>query len=226
MLERQIERVRRAKFGSNLVLATSVNPEDDAIAELGNRCGVTVFRGSLDDVLDRFYHAAKISEPSHVVRLTGDCPLTDPCIIDAVTNFAVEGDFDYASNTIKPTFPDGLDVEVAKFSALAIAWHEAKPGSDREHVMPFLHRQPDRFKLGSFEGNTDLSHMRWTVDDARDFDMVNAVYEALYPSNPSFRTSDIISFLADSPEVRALNSDGIRNQGYAISLAQDANKNG
>lgn len=219
MLRHQIERILRAKLLGRLVLATSVNPEDDAVAAIGDACGVTVYRGSLDDVLDRFYKAAEPHSPSHVVRLTGDCPLADPEIIDAVTRKAVNEGYDYTSNTNPPTFPDGLDVEVATFAALQVAWREATSKSDREHVMPFLHRQPKRFRLGNYENATDLSAMRWTVDEPADFEMVRTVYEGLYPSKPDFGTADVLTFLRDHPEVASLNDGTIRNEGYLRDLS-------
>lgn len=214
MLARQIERIGRCTSFETLVLATSDHEADDAVATVGAECGVPVYRGSLDDVLDRFYQAAKPYQPSHVVRLTGDCPLADWTVIDAVVRYAVEGGYDYASNTIKPTFPDGLDVEVATFAALATAWREATSPVDREHVMPFLHRQPERFRLGNFENDADLSALRWTVDEPSDFAMVSAIYEALYPGNPAFGTAEILDFLKRNPAIGSMNSGINRNEGY------------
>lgn len=214
MLHHQIERIQRAKVPARLVLATSRNPEDDAVATIGQTAGIDVYRGNLDDVLDRFYRAAEPFAPSHVVRLTGDCPLTDPSIIDAVTRFAVDGNYDYASNSIRPTFPDGLDVEVATFEALQTAWREATKRSDREHVMPFLHRQRDRFKLGNYENERDLSALRWTVDEAADFTFVETIYQALYPTKPGFDSADILAYLNANPSLAALNSGFARNEGF------------
>lgn len=213
MLQHQIERILRARMPERLVLATSENPEDDAVARIGEDSGIAVYRGSLTDVLDRFYQAARPFAPTHVVRLTGDCPLADPSVIDAVTRLAVEGGYDYASNTIPPTFPDGLDVEVATFAALERAWREADTKSDREHVLPFLHRQPARFRLGNHENAQDLSALRWTVDEPADFAFVEAVYQALYPRNPAFTTEDILKLVSERPELAALNSGFERNEG-------------
>lgn len=214
MLHHQIERIQRAKTPARLVLATSRNPEDDAVATVGQSAGIDVYRGSLEDVLDRFYRAAEPFAPTHVVRLTGDCPLTDPNIIDAVTRFAVDGDYDYASNSIRPTFPDGLDVEVATFEALQTAWREATTKSDREHVMPFLHRQSDRFRLGNYENEEDLSALRWTVDEPADFTFVEAIYHALYPTKPAFDSTDVLAYLAKNPSLASLNSRFVRNEGF------------
>lgn len=220
MLQHQIARILRARLPDTLVLATSINPEDDPVAALGEACGVAVHRGSLEDVLDRFYRAAEPYSPSHVVRLTGDCPLADPMVIDTVTRFAVDGGYDYASNVLPPTFPDGLDVEVATFDALGAAWREASSKPDREHVMPFLHRQPERFRLGNYESATDLSAMRWTVDEPEDFEFVRTIYEALYPDKPDFGTADVLAFLSDNPWVGDLNAGKIRDEGYLKSLRE------
>ncbi|MFE0013687.1 cytidylyltransferase domain-containing protein [Mesorhizobium sp. NPDC059054] len=214
MLHHQIERIQRARVPARLVLATSRNPEDDAVADIGQNAGIDVYRGDLEDVLDRFYRAAEPFAPSHVVRLTGDCPLTDPGIIDAVTRFAVDGNYDYASNTIRPTFPDGLDVEVATFEALHTAWREATTKSDREHVMPFLHRQAERFKLGNYENEKDLSALRWTVDEPADFAFVEAIYQVLYPAKPAFDSGDILAYLGANLSLEALNSGFMRNEGF------------
>lgn len=216
MLARQIERVRRAKLFSELVLATSALEEDDPVAAIGESCGIAVYRGSLDDVLDRFYQAAEPRSPEHVVRLTGDCPLADWELIDRVIQFAVDGGYDYASNTLRPTWPDGLDVEVVRFEVLAEAWREAESPFDREHVLPFVHRQPDRYRLGNLENTEDLSAMRWTVDEARDLDMVTAVYQSLYPRNPAFTTAEILQFLIDNPHIAAGNEGIERNEGSKL----------
>lgn len=225
MLARQIERLSRCRRFDTLVLATSDQAADDPLEAIGRDCGVPVYRGSLDDVLDRFYRAAEPYSPGHVVRLTGDCPLIDWAVVDDVVAFAIESDYDYASNTLKPTWPDGLDVEVARFSALTEAWREATLAVDREHVMPFLHRQPERFRLGNLENTIDLSGLRWTVDEPRDFQMVNSVYEALYPRDPAFGTAQILDFLRAKPSIAGLNSDIARNEGYQLTLANHREQN-
>jgi len=179
MLLRQIERIRRSKYIEDLVLATSTDPSDDPVAAACKADGVTVFRGSLNDVLDRFYRAAAGQQPTHVVRLTGDCPLADPAVIDAVIQRHLDSGSDYTSNALEPTYPDGLDVEVCKFTTLETAWKEATVTWHREHVMPFIHSQPTRFKLASFKGAENLSHLRWTVDEPQDLAVVRAIYESL-----------------------------------------------
>lgn len=221
MLLKQIERVRRARCIDRLVLATSDDPSDDAIEKLCHENGIECFRGSLNDVLDRFYQAAKDKSPDYVVRLTGDCPLIDPDIIDRVVRHCVAGQFDYASNTIKPTFPDGLDVEVFRFGCLEASWREATLPSQREHVTPFIHQQPGRFKIGNYAGAQNLSHLRWTVDETLDFELIRQIYESLYPTKPDFNTDDVLALLDRRPELKTLNTAYARNEGYQRSLAKD-----
>lgn len=221
MLLRQIERVRRSRRIDRLIVATSTDRSDDGLADLCRGARISCFRGSLDDVLDRFYQAARAHDPEHVVRLTGDCPLADPAVIDATISHHIQGGYDYTSNSLVPTFPDGLDAEVTRFSALREAWEQAKLPSQREHVTPFLYQHPERYRLGSFTREPDLSHLRWTVDEPDDFRMVEAIYNALHPADPAFATDEILRLLAERPELSRMNGGIVRNAGYAKSLAKD-----
>lgn len=221
MILRQVERVRRAKMINRLLIATSLDQSDDPVEELCRLNNIQCFRGSLDDVLDRFYRAALPFMPGHVVRLTGDCPLADPELIDRVVSFHLEGGFDYTANTLEPTYPDGLDVEVFRFSCLKQAWEEAKLPSQREHVTLFMHRQPERIRIGSFKNDIDLSSLRWTVDEPLDFEIVTRIYEALYPSNPAFVMKDILAFQEKNKELFSLNGLYQRNEGLQKSLTED-----
>lgn len=221
MLERQIERIMRAKLIDKLVVATSTDLEDNTIAELSARINLPCHRGSLEDVLDRFYQAARAYQPEYVVRLTGDCPLADPAVIDEIIRFCVAGAYDYASNTLQPTFPDGLDVEVCRFEALGKIWREATLKSQREHVTPYFYQNPHLFKLGSFMREPDLSDLRWTVDNAADFGLVTSIYEALYPRKQDFSTEDILRYLDTRPELKTCNTATQRNEGYMKSLEHD-----
>ena len=222
LLALQLERVARAQKIDNLVVATSDRPDDDPVAALAASAGVGCYRGSLDDVLDRFYRAARDHAPDHVVRLTADCPLADPHVIDAVIDFCVSGDYDYASNALQPTFPDGLDVEVARFACLEKAWREAALPSEREHVMPYIHRRPERFRIGGYSGGTDLSHLRWTVDEPEDLALVTRIYEALYSDNPAFTTADVLRLIERQPDLAAMNAHHTRNAGRRSSVDKDA----
>ena len=221
MLGRQIERLGRCKGFDKLTVATSTDRSDDAIEQFCRQTGLACFRGSLNDVLDRFYQAALPYAPEHVVRLTGDCPLIDPELVDRIVEFHLARGDDYTSNTIDPTFPDGLDVEVFRFEALRLAWQEAVLPSAREHVTIHLYTHPDTFRLGIYRSATDLSNLRWTVDEVDDFAMVETVYSALYPVNPCFSTGDILAFLAKTPELLACNSSHARNEGLLKSSKED-----
>ena len=222
MLALQLERLRRSKCLTDLVVATSNDASDDALAELCAREGVKVFRGSLSDVLDRFVQAAMPYTPEVVVRLTGDCPLADPQLIDTVVAKFLASDLDYLSNCDPASFPDGLDVEVVKFTALQLAHREAVLPSHREHVTPFIRRQPNRFRVGNHLSALDRSGMRWTVDEPEDFEFVRQIYERLYPSNPAFSTQDILGLLEKEPQLQQINRRFERNEGSKKSMAADA----
>lgn len=221
MLDLQIERVKRSKTIDQLVVATSVNPEDRAIAGLCQRVGVDCFRGDPENVLDRFYRAAKQYKPEHVVRLTGDCPLADPSLIDDLVEFYLAHGCDYASNCHEPSLPDGLDAEIFSFSALEQAWKEAELPSHLEHVTPFIRSNPERFKIACYRYHTHLSHLRWVVDEPEDLEFVRRVYEALYPIKPEFGTEDILALLERKPELLKLNEGFRRNEGAMKSIKKD-----
>ena len=221
MLELQLERLLRCNKIDKLVVATSDQDADQHIVDLCIKLNVAVYQGSLDDVLDRFYQAAISHFPSHVVRLTGDCPLADPEIIDEIIDFHVKGNFDYSSNAIQPTFPDGLDVEVMRFSCLEEAWCESFLPSEREHVTPFVNRNPERYKVSHFLREEDLSALRWTVDEPEDFEFVTCIYEALYPNNPYFSTDDVLKYLGSHSELLEINRGIKRNEGAERSLRDD-----
>lgn len=220
MLAQQLDRVRRARSLDALVVATSTAPSDDAIEALCMSEGVRCFRGSLDDVLDRFYQAALAYAPQHVVRLTGDCPLIDPELIDRVVASAVAGQFDFGGTDPKKV-PDGLDVEVLRFAVLEHAWKHATRPSDREHVSLMILRQPELFRIGLFGGGLDSAHLRLTVDEPEDLDLVRRIYAALYPGSPAFTTRDILDLLAAQPGLLDVNRGIARNEGLRRSLEQD-----
>lgn len=224
MLERQIQRLKKAKSLDRFCLATSDQAEDAPLADVAKRQGIEFYRGSLNDVLDRFYQAARLLKCESIVRITGDCPLIDASVVDQVIEFFKAGHFDYASNTLKPSFPDGLDVEVMSFAALEKNWKEAILTSEREHVTPYLYKHPELFKLGSYEGKENLSQLRWTVDDEGDFHFVEKVYEMLGYNQEYFAMNDILNLIQEHPELLDLNKGHARNEGYAKSLAREQTK--
>lgn len=188
MLERVVQRARRAAQVHGTIVATSSLPADDPVADSARALGVEVFRGSEQDVLDRFYKAAKKFQADAIVRVTADCPLIDPGLIDEViTAFQRHRPWvDFAANTLTRTYPRGLDVEVASFNALQRAWKEARAEYHRAHVFPFVYEHPEKFALCNVTQGEDHSWMRWTVDTEADLEFVRAVYarlnNALYPT--------------------------------------------
>lgn len=206
MLARQIERIMRAATLDRIVVATSDDGSDDPIAQLGAKLGVDVFRGSLDDVLERFHETAMHYPGAPIVRLTADCPLCDPAVIDKVVAAYRAGETDYVSNTLARTWPDGLDVEVFSRDALDRAQREARTASEREHVTPYIYTHPDIFAIAQVRDDTDRAALRWTVDTPRDLDFVRAVYEALLADNPAFGMTDILALLEQRPDIAAMNS--------------------
>lgn len=221
MLVRQIERISRARRFDRLIVATSTDSDDDAIEALCQALGVNVYRGPLDDVLARYHGAAGAFGCDHIVRLTGDCPLADPTLIDDLIELHLDGRFDYSSTGIEPSFPDGLDAEIMTRAALETAHAQARLPSEREHVTLFLYEHPADFRIGSLTGGRDLSHLRWTVDEPEDFTFVTRVYEALYPSDPGFGTDDILALLDRQPELAQINARFERNEGLRRSRQRD-----
>lgn len=213
MLGMQIERVRRSRAIRRLVVATSDRPEDAPVAALCASEGVDCFRGNLEDVLDRFYQCARQFDAAHVLRLTGDCPLADPELIDALAAMYFERDVDYASNCRPPSLPDGLDAEIFGMQALTQAWHEATDPFEREHVVPFIVRRPERFRTANWSWTEDLSSMRWTVDRTADLEFVRRVYESLYPASPAFGFREVLTLVRERPELALINQGIQRNEG-------------
>ena len=223
LLQHQVERAMRAARLDAVVVATSTHASDDPLQAVCEAMGVPCHRGSLEDVLARFLGAAKPLAPAYVVRLTGDCPLTDPDVIDRVIATAHEAGVDYASNALQPTYPGGLDVECMRFEVLEAAAHEAAKKFEREHVTPFIHSQPQRFNLRSVQNDKDLSAMRWTVDEPADFVFVSQVYEHLYHREPDFRLADVLALLEREPQLARINQGLVRNASYARDVAAESN---
>lgn len=199
MIGRQIERLRRAASLDRLVVATSTGGEDDALAVYCEGLGAPVFRGALDDVLGRFAAAVERFGPADaVVRLTADCPLADPDVVDEVVRTHLADGADYTSNVLpNRTFPKGLDVEAVRTASLMAAAREAADPYEREHVTPFLYRRPERFRIASVERSPSLAHLWWTVDTPEDYAFVSKVYDALYAANPTFTSEDVLRLTSE-----------------------------
>ncbi len=220
MLWHVVNRVRRAKRLDHVLVATSTAGEDTIIADFCRWHGIDCFRGSQNDVLDRFLQAARYAQADTVVRLTADCPLHDPDVIDAVVTAFHSADFDYVSNVDPPTYPDGLDTEVFGYSVLERAWWEATLPSEREHVTPYLRNPANGFRVGNVHNSEDLSAWRWTVDELPDLAFVRAVFHSL--GTQHFHYSDVTALLRAQPHLRRINGQFIRNEGYLRSLQAES----
>jgi spore coat polysaccharide biosynthesis protein SpsF len=218
MLLHQIQRIKQSKEISKLIVATSNHKSDEVIKKLCTDNNIAVFCGDLENVLDRFYQCAKINNAKDIVRLTGDCPLIDSNIIDKTIKHYKNKKYDYSSNVLIPTFPDGLDVEVMSMNTLKIAWENAKKSYDLEHVTYYITQRKDKFNLGNYTNKDDLSYLRWSVDELEDFIFVSKVYENLYKKNPNFLMDDILKLLKNKPELLKINSHIERNLGLKKSL--------
>lgn len=216
MLEVQLERLRACNSLDNLAVATTQELQDDPIAELVSSLGIEVFRGSTEDVLDRLYRAAASLEPRLVVRLTGDCPLVDPTTVDRCVEMMARSDsYDYVATG--PTFPEGDDVEVLTFRALEEAWRSARHGYEREHVTVYVW-QSGRFRVHLLQNERDLSHLRWTVDEQNDYELVHEICRILVPKQGwAFSSADIAKLIEERPELRRFNSNVRRNAGFLES---------
>jgi spore coat polysaccharide biosynthesis protein SpsF len=205
-LARMLERVGRVRHATRVVVATSVEPSDDGIVALCEGLGVPTVRGSLDDVLGRFV-AAVPGEDGAVVRLTGDCPLIDPTLVDRhIERYLRDERLRYVTNAVRRTQPDGLDVEVMSAALLRRAHREATSGYDREHVTPWIQRHVGEAATAHLTQETDLSALRWTLDTAEDLAFIAGVYDALWPAEPTFAASEVYRLLCEEPH-RILTDD-------------------
>lgn len=213
-----ISRLGSARLIDTVTVATTTDRSDDVIAKWCGENNIPFHRGSLNDVLSRYYEAAKKFGAKTVVRITSDCPLIDPELVDRITEKFSEGGYDHVS--VGPTYPDGLDAEVLSFSSLEKAHREARLSSEREHVTPYIWKNPGTFRLGNIQCEKDLSRMRWTVDDERDLLLVTKIYEGL-GTKKLFHMKEVLEFLEKNPELLEINSSTKRNEGYAKSIKED-----
>ena len=218
MIELLLSRLSKSKEINQIVVATSVDQRNQPLVEQVRKLGYACEQGSENDVLDRYVQVAKKHHADVVVRITGDCPLVDAELVDECIRQFKGSDVDYLSNTNPPTYPDGLDIEVFTFVALEQAAKETNKPFDREHVTPYL-REPGRFKTGSMQYTSDLSALRWTVDEPADFAVIEKVFQHFHPDT-DFTWLEVLNLQKQQPELFSLNQDIIRNEGASIGTGQ------
>lgn len=222
LLEIHLERILKSKKISKLVIATTINKNDELIVDIATKLGIDFYRGSVDNVLDRFYNTAKCYNPRWIVRLTSDCPLIDASLIDEVINKAQKEDLDYCSNTLIEAYPDGEDIEVFKFSALEKAWCEAKLLSDKEHVTPFIKNNSSYlggkiFKSNNFPCIYNYNKVRLTVDELNDFTVIEYLIDKIgFDGSWLDYTNEYLN-----SSISNKNNEILRNEGLLKSLKND-----
>ena len=210
------QRAAQSRRATRIVVATTTNSCDDPIEEFCKKSGISFFRGNEFDVLDRYYQAAKINKAEIVVRLTADCPLIDPSLMDETIEKLISAGADFAANRLPPpyqrTYPIGLDVEVATFTVLQAAWKRAEKPYEREHVMPFLYDPQNNFKIIVLDAEQNYGRQRWTVDTAEDLEFIRQV-TAVLGCRLDFSWQDVLKVLEEHPDLTEINS-GVAHKSY------------
>lgn len=207
LLMYQLQRLKKCTTLDEIIIATTTNQIDDAVVEFCEDLNVSYYRGSEEDVLARYYEAAKKYEADIVVRITSDCPIIDPAVVDKViTSYLKSPIYDYVSNTMERCYPRGMDTSLVPFTALQEVYQQATDPLDREHVTRYLYQRPEQYNLLSIRAEEDYSEHRWTVDTIEDYEIIRRIIEALYPSNPDFSMQDVLQLLERNPEWKKINS--------------------
>jgi len=215
-----INRVKKTKNIDQIILLTTGKKEDKILLNIAKENGILGFSGPIHDVLSRYFNCAKKFNADPIIRITADCPLMDPKIIEKLLKIYLNGDFEYVTNTLPSTFPDGLDIEIFSLNTLERAFNEARLKSEREHVTPYIRNHPEKFRIFNLKNNKDFSNFRWVVDEKKDLKFVRAVYSKLKPS-VSFGYKRVLDLIFQNPELSKINSGIKRNQGYNKSLKHD-----
>ena len=204
-----IQRARRARLLSGVLVATTTDPADDPIAELCTQLGTPCFRGHPFDVLDRYYQTARSAEAEAIIRITADCPLVDPAQIDELIAAFFEQGVDFACNRLPPpwhrTYPIGLDLEMCSFAGLERAWREATLKHEREHVLPYFYDEPGRFKVLQLNAEAVYGHLRWTLDTPADLEVLRVIFEH-FRAQPDFGWRDVLAFWQANPQLAERNA--------------------
>lgn len=220
MIWHVINRVKEIKFVEQIALITTKEKSDQTLLEIAENEKIIGFSGNTMDVLDRHYQCALRLSADPIIRITGDCPLIDPYIVEEMLKIFINHDYDYISNIHPPTYPDGLDTEIFSFKTLQQCHKNAKLPSEREHVTPFISKNPDKFKLFNFENKENLSKNRWTVDEKEDLKFVKLIYEKMRPKK-IFNFEQILQILKNEPDLIEINNQIKRNEGWNSSYNLD-----
>lgn len=205
VLARVVNRLRRATRIDEIAVATTSSVDDDVIVQECSRLNISAFRGSENDVLDRYYQAARVFTAEAVVRITSDCPVIDPGLVDETIALFRQQQADYASNSFSPIYPRGLDVEVFTVAALERAWRGARKPYEREHVTPYFYEHPELFHLTSLRGQVDYSRYRWTLDTTEDLELLRTIY-ARFGGEDGFSWGEVVQLMEREPGLAELNS--------------------
>jgi spore coat polysaccharide biosynthesis protein SpsF len=215
VLARVVGRLRHATLLDDIMVATTRSAVDDAIVSECQRLAVSCFRGSEEDVLDRYYQAAQVCRADVLVRITSDCPLIDPGLVDETISVFYDQQADYASNTITHTYPRGLDTEVFSRAPLGRAWVEARKSYEREHVTPYFYEHPELFRIASTRGRTDNSQFRWTLDTPEDLQLIRTIYSR-FGNKDDFGWLEAIALMENEPELAELNSHILQKSMHGV----------
>jgi len=220
MIWHVINRVKKIKSVQQISLITTREKSDKVLLQIAENEGIIGFAGDTKDVLDRHYQCALKINADPIIRITGDCPLIDPFLVEDMLQFYLKNNFDYVSNIHPPSYPDGLDTEIFSFDTLKNAVQNTKLNSEREHVTPYITKHPDLFKIYNFKNDKDLSNIRLTVDQKEDLELIRQIY-SMMNSKPNFSLNDILNLISEKPELLQINSQIKRNEGYLKSLQED-----
>jgi len=214
-----VERLSYCRMIEKIVVATTNKDSDHPVANYCADNNIDCYRGNLEDVLDRYYQTAKIFHADAIVRITGDCPVIDPVVVDAVIAGYLSGEYDLYG--LGGEFPDGLDCTVFSFSAIEKAWKEAALKSEREHVGPYIENNPHLFQNGMLKLFQGLESQRWTLDEPKDYELLCKIFNKLYRPGSPFLTHEVLQFIKDNPELLKINAQIVRNEGFIKSLQED-----
>lgn len=215
-----INRLKTIPKIDKIVLATTIKKEDSVLIKIAKQNNIDYFQGKTNNVLNRYYECAKKFDADVIIRITSDCPLIDPKLIQKMLNFYLNHNCDYLSNTLKPTFPDGLDVEIFSFETLKKAHKLSNLKSELEHVTPYIKKNPKKFQLFNYENKTDLSNIRLTVDETKDLILIRYIFKKLKPKI-IFSLDEILKVISNEPKLLQINQHIQRDYGYLKSLKND-----